>query len=317
MRKPEVEVAQIKWLDAVDALLGDGNVESDIAEGLRLARECEHDDAKWLVSLFPDGPPPTKEEAKRVFLAQANDPRAMFFGAYTCWMGDRDENLVRRAAYLGYAPAQAEVALWSEGHESVAWAEKSAGQGDRDGLYQLGECLWNGEGCDKDANKALLLYKEAAQRGHLWAQLRYGTHAFQKNDWERYVWWGRAANQGCPGAQSGLVDVAAELMKLRDWNGRWRRVLFEVGAACKGHVDVFSRYRNDRAVLAIERAVALHEEWCADAERAICCWVWIARKKKIVKDIRTAIAKMLWADKAFWSETTIRRSRRKWGRKEK
>ncbi len=39
------------------------------AEGLALAKLCDHDDARFLVSLFPGGPPANQKEAKAVFLA--------------------------------------------------------------------------------------------------------------------------------------------------------------------------------------------------------------------------------------------------------
>ncbi len=44
---------QIKWADALDSL-GTLGFERDVSKGLQLARECQHPDAQWLCSLFPD-----------------------------------------------------------------------------------------------------------------------------------------------------------------------------------------------------------------------------------------------------------------------
>jgi hypothetical protein len=46
----------IKWWDVVDLIVGAPFVASNIDAGLRFARECAHEDARWLVSLFPEGP---------------------------------------------------------------------------------------------------------------------------------------------------------------------------------------------------------------------------------------------------------------------
>ncbi len=40
---------------------------------LALARHCQHDDARHLLSLFPRDPPATAEEAAKVFLARTDD----------------------------------------------------------------------------------------------------------------------------------------------------------------------------------------------------------------------------------------------------
>ncbi len=40
-----------------------GCFEKDESAGLALARECKHEDAQFLASLFPDGVPMTEDEA--------------------------------------------------------------------------------------------------------------------------------------------------------------------------------------------------------------------------------------------------------------
>ncbi len=97
----------IKWWDALDLLCGcDGR--RDVTKSLQLARECLHPDAQWLCSLLPGGDVKW-EVLDNVMQGQGDDPRALFLrfhvGAYS---GD----VLRRAAELGYAPAQSALARW-------------------------------------------------------------------------------------------------------------------------------------------------------------------------------------------------------------
>ncbi len=143
-----------------------------------------------------------------------------------------------------------------------------------------------------------------------------GKHAFCESDWERYLWWGRAAAQGCGGARRGLVDAAITWQEHHDLNGQWHRIVFEIDAACGEHLDleqnmVFGKLFNDRAVIAVARAVAFHDERCVYARQAIKCWIWVGRQKKIMKDIRGLIARLLWVQKATWIESCVRKRVRK------
>ncbi len=244
-----------------------------------MARECDHADAKWLASLFPNGAPAVKEEARSVFFRQGSDPRAMFFGA---WAGGyMEKERVRRAAHQGYAPAQARM----------------ASQRDGEGMCQLAECLWDGVGCEKDEDKALLVWKEAAHLCDRTAQCDYGKRAFKVSEWQRDRWWGRAALQGCGIAVNGLANKA---MQSLDCDGR---VLFEIGAAFEGNVmltSLFGFSYHKSVIEAVERVVAQHSEWCANARRAVSCWIWIARLQEVNKDVRVIIANLVWNERAAW-----------------
>jgi hypothetical protein len=68
MAKTEEKREAIKWLYARRVFLY--GRDDFFVEGLALARQCKHVDARLLVSLFLDGAPATKEEAAAVFLAQ-------------------------------------------------------------------------------------------------------------------------------------------------------------------------------------------------------------------------------------------------------
>jgi hypothetical protein len=104
MRRVDEKKSQlIEWWDAMDTITGQRTTK-DIAKGLQMARKCKHDDASWLASLFPNDALVTKAEMTNVMLAQSDDRRAMFLAFF---LGGAKDLLLRRAAEMGYAPAQA------------------------------------------------------------------------------------------------------------------------------------------------------------------------------------------------------------------
>jgi len=286
-----------KWLQALDKLLG-WKAQQDISEALRLARECKDEDAQWLVSLFPDGAPSTPDVAKSVFLAQGEDAKGLFFAARVSGL---DEDLLERAAKLGHASAQAFMAQISYGGERIAWAEKAAAQRDPDGLYHLAQCYAKGEVCSKDSLKALTLFKEASELGHGKAQWIYGKNAFKESDPERYLWWGRAADREEKNAIQDLTKAAAKHLELFDKGGSGR-IVFALGAACKGRVNVkdelfFGCNIDPGETRILVRAVALYDEWCTCAKRTIMLWMRQERIWQLPK-----ISVLVWKERAVWSD---------------
>ncbi len=86
---------------------------------------------------------------------------------------------------------------------------------------------------------------------------------------------------------------------------RSRRFVFEAGAAGAAFAS-----RSDWPLglpessrLNGSRAALMHDMWCAEAERAVLCWLWAARKLEIAKDIRIKIARLLLAERHAWSES--------------
>jgi hypothetical protein len=300
-----------KWYCVVEKLAWDGK-KQDIMEALRLASECEEEDAKWLVSLFPaSGAPMSPKEAMEVFMEQASkgDARAIFFAACVCSCSrPGDEQLVRRAAEAGYALAQGRMAQRTGGREKYDWAEKAAAQGDWDGTEALASCFWNGWGCEEDECKALALYKDVAELGSASASFSYGLLAFGENDLERYQWWKHAAAQGIWSVLPNLADAAVNHMKRIDMGHTVPgRIVFEIGSCCKvfvnarGNISVCNYIGIDNDT-AVRRVMTLHDKWSDEAETAIRCWIWVARQENVAKDMRSLICKMLWMDRSAWSE---------------
>jgi predicted Ser/Thr protein kinase len=118
----------------------------------------------------------------------------------------------------------------------------AAAEGDREGYYWMATCLWFGDGCEKDHDRALTLFKYAAEIEHGWAQWYYGEHAFEEGNWRRYHWWGRAAKHGIYHAIEAIAAAVVAQVEVVA-NGR---ILFEIASTCRGSLN-FSRV-NKRAL---------------------------------------------------------------------
>jgi TPR repeat protein len=173
-------------------------------------------------------------------------------------------------------------------------------KGDREGFRKLANWYWNGVGCEKDDHKALEMCKKAAELGHRNSMELYGCNAFKEDEWERYMWWGRV---GGGGAALRLINATKQQLKLF-FKGGSGRIVFEIGAACKGHVNGSTVFGLTHALRAAEvaQAITLHDEWCATAKQAIFIWTWLTSQNNVPKDIRNIVSKMLWANRAAWSE---------------
>jgi hypothetical protein len=306
VKRSRAELAElIEWWDILDDLVSTGSNRITFSRAVERARACRHVDAQWLASLVPAGMATTREEELRVLQAgaQEDDARALYvLGRLT--YSDRS---LRRSAELGYAPAQAARCFWcDEPREVFCFAQLAAQQGDRCGKWQLGECYYDGSGCEQDETTALALWREAAEMGQRDAQYRMGCIAYGAEDWQRYRFWGSAAARGNWGSVAALISKAAKQLRLYNEGGSGR-IVFELGAAYRGHTDkerVFSVVNLDDAVVA-QRCVNLHEQWTALAKAAVECWLMTGRRFGVAKDIRLLIARSLWRERADWSSVRL------------
>ena len=271
---------------------------------MQLARTCQHEEAKWLSALFADVDDVSAEDMKRVLLAQGDDQRAATLLAV--FDSELARDAVRRAAEAGYAPAQAALARAPPSSAALTWAEKAAAQGDRSGICRLAQFCWVGLWGESDRKRAATLFLEAAEMGCQLAQFYCGERCFGAGDWQRYFWWGRSA------AKKNIAAIAClrrEAVRELSWceapeNKKHAsgRILFELGAAYKGHVNVqqgsaFDVPLNSKALYSVQRVLAMHDKWCEDATRSIYCWIWVGRQLGVVRDIRRVVARMVWQDK--------------------
>jgi hypothetical protein len=286
----------IKWLDALDMLVGLWRT-ADLDEAIGLARSCRHHDAQWLCSLLPAGPVWSWRELREVMLAQGDDPRALTIAAMA---GDvPDHQMLRRAAELGYAPAQAAMVHVVDRSECLEWAAKAASQNDRNGLSWMGVNFTEGLHGEVDLAKGLALFRRAAELGHTDAQM-WMAYECAEDSPERYVWLLRAALGGSQDALKRVRGLAVTAAK----NGN-RKVQFEIGAACAGNVNgavlfAFGSHTGLDEWNALQQAVVLHKKTCELATAAIHCWLLVARRLRVVKDIRVLIARVLRREQRSW-----------------
>lgn len=102
------------------------------------------------------------QPAQDTELAEKEFARGNLIVAMTLW---------RKAAQLGYAPAQARMGdildKAEEDVEAVDWYRKAAEQANAAGEYGLGQMYLKGEGVGKDIEKARSLFLRAAQKNHV------------------------------------------------------------------------------------------------------------------------------------------------------
>ncbi len=290
---------RIKWFHARQVFFSPW----EQARGLELARQCDHEDARFLVSLFPDGPPKTRPEASNLFLAHGDeDARCLCWAAMAGKAGEDGSNL-RRSAERGYVWARAKQAKigWpgSRGHQVEL--REAAALGEREAFFQLAvaeyDYLTLGEaGCDAKRNCL-----EAALLGCPHAQSLYGTYCCPELSLEQITWLRRALSQSYARGygEKELFHRSVDVMRAFDEGGS-SRVVFELGKALE-----FANKDRNLHIETGDRAIALFHHWSDEARKGVICWLWAGKQLGLAKDIRRVIANMVWEERAAWSHRAI------------
>lgn len=117
------------------------------------------------------------------------------------------EELYRKAALQGYAPAQSSLATYllegsgvaTSATEAVEWLEKASAQSELSAMVQLGEILAAGEIVPKDPSRATALYRKAARKGDAYAMeilgQNYAEGTISEMDLELGYMWLSLASQ--------------------------------------------------------------------------------------------------------------------------
>jgi hypothetical protein len=270
------------------------SVSRNIPLALELASCCQHPDARWLTKVCAGKEVRTKEDAKRVFSALGqNDARALCF-AWLC--GGGDLAVLHQAADLGFGFAQSSIAGRTCGEEKYKFAQMAASQCERDGLFVLGLCFYDGEGCEQDLDKAKKNFLLAGQLGHVWAMRLLGK-LLDESDPQRWLWWGRAAALGK--GRFLLSKFANQLESFNAGSGS-AAVIFSIGRALQGHVNeearticnIFDKF--DLRIGPAKQAIAFYEAQIKATKDAMRAWTQVGIKLKVVKDVRKLIAKLIW-----------------------
>ncbi len=163
-----------------------------------------------------------------------------------------DENLLK--ANAGDASAQAELAkMYSQTGSglnqinadkdyqvSFKWAEKSADQGDPDGLYVLALCYEHGRGAQQSQKKATEAYEAAAKKGH--APSQWNLACQYLNSYGEDVIKGimlayEAADQGYDLAVRGLKESGNTIEKLNEYYADEETIVSLEGTQYEGRAD--------------------------------------------------------------------------------
>ncbi len=208
--------------------------------------------------------------------------------------------LLRRLAAGGYAFAQV-VSRYERSDrgdaDEVALLERAVAQGEPFAFYGLAGFLFAERDriAGNDA-RAARLWLAGALLGDARCQLGYALNCCAENSLARFQWMRRAALQErfywCH-----IVKEAEEQVALYD-QGASGRIMYDIGTFFAGCEDIMTEAER----VAFERAIALHTRCNEEAKRAVLCWLWLARKKKVIKDIRRLIADLIWDERAAWSE---------------
>ncbi len=299
MAKTKENRELIKWFYARRVFFFGGTVES-LSSGLELARECEHEDARFLVSLFPEG---ADLSAAAAFQQRSDDARCQ------CWNALRQEDnrkaLLRQSAENGCAMAQAMYGMaYCFGDEQLSWLEKSVLQGDPLGMSLLASALWRK---DKSNVRSQLLWRQAAELGHAEAQFYLGKRCCEHGLPEQAIWWRRCVLQDSS-VRTKAVDRLVLLAKFaveRHQEGESGRTVFELGAIFVHQPSYRAFCPRSERTATWDTAVALFVKWQNETRRAVWCWLWLARELGVARDVRLLIADEIWSLRSSWGDGAL------------
>ncbi len=288
-----------QWFAARDQFVR-GNVEG----GLALARTCNHEDARWLTqTVFPGPPPADARDVLKVLQLhgeRARDARAL------CLYGMLAKKFafVARAAAMGDGLAMAQMAACSPWYEKRAWGERAAAAGEPEGFAWLGLCALQGVvGCEGDEARAVALLRQAANLDSALGAYHFARVGFRACEPEKFAWLARAAAGGQVLADGELCAAFRTHICALEEGRPNGPVLFELGSALRGRVansTLFGCCATAYDVEAAKWAIQLHLETCLAAKEAVFEWISVGKRLRVVRDMRRAIAMLLWANRRSW-----------------
>ncbi len=284
----------LKWFKARNLFFGLSGVRQELRKGFVLASECLHEDARWLCGLFPQGAPASRQHAWQVLSSlPKEDPRALCFaGLLSGW--PYDLTVVKRAANMGNVLARAVIGVIS----SKQWFRNdNACQDDPNYVMAVVKYMH-----DEHRVNAIKLAKVAAELGNPDAQVYYGSHGFKLSDPERYSWFETAARNGSIEAVRIVLNDIPDRLRHFDKFGSGQSI-FKIGEIVS-MANMSLRYSSRTKLSDIDRVCGLYTKWNSLVIEAMMCWSIIGKRNKVVKDIRLTICKILWANRAAWSDGT-------------
>jgi TPR repeat protein len=207
-----------------------------------------------------------------------------------------DWNLIQQSAEKGFSLAQAWMCNTTDGAEKLSWAERSAAQDDPEGPVFLGWCYER----EKDTERAKACSKRAAELGDTQSQYAYGS-LFRDDEPEHFFWLGKAAID--PDLSSFFCQSMQKQVSAYCTNPTLELgpVIFQIGCSLSGDVDVdvISKQKVFWEVRQLHKrrasqALKMYASWLRLTKEAMDCWTVIAKRKRVVKDVRKMINNVIW-----------------------
>jgi TPR repeat protein len=314
------ELAKLRqWYWARDVFLDVRGPQPNYAKGLALARKCDHDDARWLCGLFPEGSPTKGYEViakfKQISDENPQDIRALAYYGFVITGGFHESGLARpieilaAAAVSGNPLAQAWYSRFGKDpSEKLAYAEKSAKQGEPYGFFQLADCVAQRKedfGDEVETRSAVEIYRQGADLGNPKCMECYGIQCFGDDEPEGYFWTGMASLRG----GHGLNYFYGWMVRFFEsgvqyWDGVSDGTRNQIVYIISYIINEYQRMDPNDATSAqhecfgnIEKAYEVawfYPAICQRARSAVDTWTVIGRRLGVSRDIRRLIGQLVW-----------------------
>jgi hypothetical protein len=322
----EVEVTDKKiplsdiadWYDVRDFILQAHEDPLSLAKAFELARSCRHEDALWLLSLFPphDIPANLKEFRKGLepHLWPNGEPRAIYFEAMLT--SPRSVPLLLQAAEMGYSLAEAATLPGEEDDDDEDdLIEKVVDLKDRDLLAWLirrlvkPNTLYPAQVRRHRLQQGTRLLRQAILLGHVMSYYSYGVGVLNslQGRWSKDLhWWCRtldmiALRPTYAVHRAHILSIILSEARVQRSPRQDPRRLFELGRLIHRHLPVDERPPSGATAEGVQEALDVYGKACGRARAAVGCWTMVARRLGVVRDVRRIIGEMLWAEQDRWA----------------
>jgi hypothetical protein len=288
------------WYTARDTFLGVNEVPQNMAKGLTLAKELvdKVPEAKWLCcEAFPDGCPTSiliARERLADLYARTKNPTALCYAYFVAQFHNRWQDSESRAVLMQHSLYEA--LYYSRISGAVKRVYK---KGNREPVLLVALAAANNDNFSKIKYRDLL--KRAAELNNINGCFHWGQ-TFDSDDPQRYYWTGKAARRGHRIGDflifaRGYVSRYAQNF-VQGMGHESSRCIVEMGRAmtdCMSLERISSTFHAEGQYAAtVQKVLQFCRIWRIVAHNAVNAWTGVARRLRVVHDIRKMISKLVW-----------------------
>ncbi len=288
----------IEWFRIANIICGVNGERRRKAYALTLAKKCNHPDAQWFVSFVHNhgGANVLMSMTSNMFLQHHNnDQRALYFGYHS-----EAEHV---AEEMGLDPTlYGKLKLVYRDFSNTLQA---AMQRNPYGYCEVASLIRK-----KHKLISRRLFREAADYGVKGALFQY-SETFKKHDINRYIYRADAAKKGC---HLAIQEFCVNLSYYQDDLKRMFCIGYAFNRDAGKYIETpffYGQKIGEHHIGLAFKAIAFYNGRIAIAKEAIKCWYIVGRRKRVVKDIRIMIAKVLWANRVSWAGEQHRQHQKK------